>query len=133
MSAYECLVDGCKVPAVTRGMCGRHYTRVMRGADAAPAGAERAPSAAWMAEAVCREVDPEVFFPVGSTGPAAQQIAEAKFVCHQCPVRAECLSWALATGQDSGVWGGMSEDERRALKTGARTAAAQLETVGGAR
>ncbi len=44
------------------------------------------------------------------------QIAEAKAVCERCPVISECLTWALETGQDAGVWGGMSEDERRSLK-----------------
>ena len=44
------------------------------------------------------------------------QIEEAKKVCARCEVRAECLAWALEAGQDHGVWGGMSEDERRAIK-----------------
>ena len=47
---------------------------------------------------------------------SARQIAEAKLVCNRCPVTTECLTWALDSGQDAGVWGGMSEDERRALK-----------------
>src|SRR5271155_4221489 len=67
-------------------------------------------------KAGCCEEDPELFFPVGNSGPALAQIADAKLVCNRCPVTTECLSWALNTGQDSGVWGGMSEDERRALK-----------------
>ena len=66
--------------------------------------------------AICRDEDPELFFPVGTSGPALLQIAEAKTVCRRCPVVDECLTWALETGQDAGVWGGMSEDERRALK-----------------
>src|ERR1700742_3876854 len=70
----------------------------------------------WRHTAVCRDEDPELFFPVGNSGPALAQIADAKLVCNRCPVTTECLSWALNTGQDSGVWGGMSEDERRALK-----------------
>jgi WhiB family redox-sensing transcriptional regulator len=41
---------------------------------------------------------------------------QAKAVCHRCPVVQSCLDWALRSGQDSGVWGGLSEDERRALK-----------------
>ena len=65
---------------------------------------------------VGRDEDPELFFPVGTSGPAIAQIADAKLVCGRCPVTAECLSWALESGQDAGVWGGMSEDERRALK-----------------
>ena len=53
---------------------------------------------------------------MGNSGPAIAQIADAKLVCNRCPVTAECLSWALESGQDAGVWGGMSEDERRSLK-----------------
>lgn len=70
----------------------------------------------WRHLALCRDEDPELFFPIGTTGPAAAQVEEAKVVCRRCPVTAECLSWALETGQDAGVWGGLSEDERRALK-----------------
>ncbi|MEU6328323.1 WhiB family transcriptional regulator [Streptomyces sp. NPDC047049] len=70
----------------------------------------------WRHDAVCREVDPEIFFPVGNTGPALLQIEEAKAVCRRCPVMGQCLQWALESRQDSGVWGGMSEDERRAMR-----------------
>lgn len=70
----------------------------------------------WRHDAACREEDPELFFPVGTTGPALLQAAEAKTVCRRCPVTSNCLAWALATGQDAGVWGSMTEDERRALR-----------------
>jgi WhiB family redox-sensing transcriptional regulator len=70
----------------------------------------------WRDHAACRDEDPELFFPVGTSGPALLQIAEAKAVCGRCSVSSECLKWALALGQDAGVWGGLSEDERRALK-----------------
>lgn len=70
----------------------------------------------WRHRALCRDGDPELFFPIGNTGPALSQIEEAKAVCRRCPVTQDCLSWALETGQDAGVWGGLSEDERRALK-----------------
>lgn len=70
----------------------------------------------WRHRAACRTKDPELFFPVGSSGPSILQTAEAKAVCHDCPVQSECLEWALRTGQDAGVWGGMSECERRELK-----------------
>jgi WhiB family transcriptional regulator, redox-sensing transcriptional regulator len=70
----------------------------------------------WRHIAACRDEDPELFFPIGNTGPALLQIEEAKSVCRRCPVREECLQFALETGQDAGVWGGLSEDERRALK-----------------
>ncbi|HEX2362282.1 MAG TPA: WhiB family transcriptional regulator [Jiangellaceae bacterium] len=70
----------------------------------------------WRHIAACRDEDPELFFPIGNTGPALLQIEEAKSVCRRCPVREDCLQFALETGQDAGVWGGLSEDERRALK-----------------
>ncbi len=70
----------------------------------------------WRHRAACRDEDPELFFPVGNTGPALRQIAEAKAVCWRCPVVSVCLTWALDSGQDAGVWGGMSEDERHELK-----------------
>lgn len=70
----------------------------------------------WRHRAICRDEDPELFFPIGNTGPALRQIEDAKSVCRRCPVTEECLTWALTSGQDSGVWGGLSEDERRALK-----------------
>ncbi|MCX5278179.1 MULTISPECIES: WhiB family transcriptional regulator [Streptomyces] len=71
----------------------------------------------WRHQAACRETDPELFFPNGNTGPALLQIEEAKAVCrHGCPVKEQCLQWALDTNQNDGVWGGLSEGERRAMK-----------------
>lgn len=62
----------------------------------------------WRHLAACRDVDPEVFFPLGSA-------EQAKTVCRSCPVAAECLVWALEHGA-TGVWGGTTEDERRAMR-----------------
>ncbi|MGH3321751.1 MAG: WhiB family transcriptional regulator [Streptosporangiaceae bacterium] len=71
----------------------------------------------WREYAACRAEDPELFFPIGSTGPAAlEQTAQAKAVCARCPVRAACLAYALRTGQDFGIWGGLTSDGRRALR-----------------
>ena len=70
----------------------------------------------WRDKSACLTVDPELFFPVGNTGPALDQIEKAKQVCAQCPVIENCLQYAIESNQDSGVWGGLSEDERRALK-----------------
>jgi WhiB family redox-sensing transcriptional regulator len=70
----------------------------------------------WRHRALCREEDPELFFPIGTTGPAATQVEQAKVVCRRCSVVEDCLTWALETAQESGVWGGTSEDERRALR-----------------
>ncbi|WP_025273766.1 WhiB family transcriptional regulator [Haloglycomyces albus] len=82
----------------------------------------------WRHEAVCRDEDPELFFPIGDTGPALVQVEKAKAVCNRCPVREQCLQWALASGQDAGVWGGLSEVERRELKrrSSLQTLAAQV-------
>lgn len=70
----------------------------------------------WREHAACRAEDPDLFFPVGSTGPALLQTQQAKAVCRRCPVRERCLEWALDSGQPIGVWGGTDENERRALK-----------------
>ncbi len=70
----------------------------------------------WRHRGACKFEDSELFFPVGGGGPGEAQLADAKAVCRRCPVREQCLAWALTTGQDFGVWGAMSEDERRALK-----------------
>lgn len=70
----------------------------------------------WRDKAACREEDPELFFPIGTTGHAVLQIDEAKAVCQRCEVTETCLRWALDTGQDAGVWGGLAEDERRTLR-----------------
>lgn len=71
---------------------------------------------AWQHAGACVGVDPELFFPIGNTGPAVLQAAEAKEVCRRCPVVETCLRWALSTNQEAGVWGGLDEDERRSLK-----------------
>jgi WhiB family redox-sensing transcriptional regulator len=70
----------------------------------------------WRDHASCRDTDPDLFFPVGTTGPAIEQIEQAKAVCRQCEVQTLCLEYALATNQDSGIWGGTSEEERRVLR-----------------
>ncbi|WP_432093991.1 WhiB family transcriptional regulator [Streptomyces sp. bgisy100] len=70
----------------------------------------------WRQSAACIDEDPELFFPIGTSGPAALQAEEAKAVCARCPVTDQCLEWALENNQDSGVWGGLEENERRALR-----------------
>lgn len=66
---------------------------------------------AWQGQALCAQTDPEAFFPEkgGST-------REAKKVCLSCEVRVECLEYALAQDERFGIWGGLSERERRRLK-----------------
>jgi len=68
----------------------------------------------WQADALCAQTDPEAFFPEkgGST-------RDAKRICSACEVKAECLEYALANDERFGIWGGLSERERRRLRRGA--------------
>ncbi|HUR02968.1 MAG TPA: WhiB family transcriptional regulator, partial [Nonomuraea sp.] len=65
---------------------------------------------------VCKDEGPDLFFPIGNTGPALLQIEEAKASCRRCPVMETCLQWALESGQEYGVWGGTDENERRRMR-----------------
>jgi WhiB family transcriptional regulator, redox-sensing transcriptional regulator len=69
----------------------------------------------WRRDAACRDADPELFFPDGDNRSARGQAKAAKLICRGCPVSATCLSWALASGQEAGIWGGLTEDERLRL------------------
>jgi WhiB family transcriptional regulator, redox-sensing transcriptional regulator len=66
----------------------------------------------WRSAAACLSADPELFFPVSDSGPSLAQAAEAKAICAGCPVRRQCLSFALRTRQVHGIWGGLTERER---------------------
>ena len=77
----------------------------------------------WIAGAACIGEDSELFFPVGSTPPALEQVDRAKAICAACGVRPECLEWSLVTCQDAGVWGGLDEEKRRQIRRGRRRAA----------
>ena len=71
----------------------------------------------WRNKAACLRVDPELFFPLGEKSQSdIDQIEKAKSFCVKCLVKERCLEYALEMSQDSGVWGGLSESERRALK-----------------
>jgi len=70
----------------------------------------------WRTGAACCDTNPDLFFPVGTTGLAIEQIDEAKLVCMGCPAQVPCLEFALRTNQDTGIWGGTSEEERRHLR-----------------
>jgi WhiB family redox-sensing transcriptional regulator len=76
---------------------------------------EGSTDASWRLDALCAETDPEAFFPEkgGST-------REAKRVCSGCAVRAECLEYALANDERFGIWGGLSERERRRVRLARR-------------
>lgn len=73
----------------------------------------------WTREAACAGVDPDLFFP--ERGASTR---EAKSVCRGCEVRIDCLEYALAHGEKFGIWGGMSERERRRVRRGRNQSAA---------
>ena len=82
---------------------------LLREPYAEPSGEPEEPG--WQEQALCAQTDPEAFFPEkgGST-------REAKRICSGCEVRAECLEYALANDERFGIWGGLSERERRRLR-----------------
>jgi WhiB family transcriptional regulator, redox-sensing transcriptional regulator len=76
----------------------------------------------WLDRAVCRGIDPDLFFPQ-----RGEPTDPAKAVCAGCPVAAECLEYALVNGERFGVWGGLSERERRAIRYARNRAARAAE------
>jgi WhiB family transcriptional regulator, redox-sensing transcriptional regulator len=80
----------------------------------------------WQNDAACLSEDPDLFFPIGTTGDAVPQIMTAKSICATCPVLSTCLEYALETRQDYGVWGGLTEDERRSLRRSRQRRARRL-------
>lgn len=70
----------------------------------------------WRHRSACREVNPELFFPIGTAQPAQLQIERARVVCLRCDVVQTCLKWAMESEQNAGVLGGLSEAERQALR-----------------
>ncbi len=88
---------------------------VMLFRDACGIGAEENAEAAWQDRALCAQTDPEAFFPIGGGS-----VRDAKRVCRSCEVRPQCLRYALEHDERFGVWGGLSERERRRLKGRAR-------------
>jgi WhiB family redox-sensing transcriptional regulator len=71
--------------------------------------------AGWWSRAACSTADPDLFFPISSSGPGLRQVARAKAICARCEIQQACLSYALDAGPVQGVWGGMTEGERRLL------------------
>jgi WhiB family redox-sensing transcriptional regulator len=124
-SQYLKVLGGARVKPQCRGLVASPSCGVLRQGPRAPV--RSVTPMDWRHRAACLDEDPELFFPIGNTGPALLQIEEAKQVCRRCEVRDACLQWALEAGQDHGVWGGLSEDERRALKR--RAARARIRTA----
>ena len=82
---------------------------------------------AWQRRGACRQVDPSLFFGPEGEGRAQRRFREAaaKAVCARCPVRAACRSFALATGEPYGIWGGTTESERLRRAAGRRRRTAE--------
>lgn len=78
----------------------------------------RLTDADWQSDAACRGSDPDAFFPA-----ADEDAAHAKAICAGCSVRIECLTFAIASDQRHGVWGGLSEKDRAALRARGRWSA----------
>ena len=87
--------------------------------------------AEWWSLAACQHADPDLFFPVSGMGPGRAQLVGAKAVCDRCPVRSDCLRYALAAGPVQGIWGGTSEDERRLLRQREAKARVRARPCGG--
>ena len=71
----------------------------------------------WHENVACRDADPDLFFPIGTTGAALRQVEEAKRICRVCPVQVQCLDWALENGVTDGLWGGATPEERRVIRS----------------
>ncbi len=78
----------------------------------------------WRSAAACLLADPDLFFPISSTGPAEREIARAKTICAGCRVRQECLEFALSHDQAYGIWGGTTPEDRQRDRRRKRRAAA---------
>jgi WhiB family transcriptional regulator, redox-sensing transcriptional regulator len=74
----------------------------------------------WREDVACHGADPDLFFPIGTTGAASRQAEMAKRICRACPVQIQCLAWALQNGVTDGVWGGTTPDERRMIRNMSR-------------
>jgi WhiB family redox-sensing transcriptional regulator len=70
----------------------------------------------WWRLAACRDAEPELFFPISARPVLHSAIKHAKLICARCPVQSECLDYALANRQEQGIWGGLTDEERRLLR-----------------
>ncbi|MBV9384132.1 MAG: WhiB family transcriptional regulator [Streptosporangiaceae bacterium] len=67
----------------------------------------------WREAGACLSADPDLFYPISTTGLALAQIAKARTICSRCEVRRQCLEFAMETGDMHGIWGGTTPEERR--------------------
>lgn len=70
----------------------------------------------WWNAAACRNAEPDLFFPISATPASRAVVQRAKRVCASCPVAAQCLNYALHHRQEQGIWGGLTDEERRLLR-----------------
>jgi WhiB family redox-sensing transcriptional regulator len=66
----------------------------------------------WRADGACRTADPDLFFPVVAGTAGSKQVAKARQICAGCPVKEQCLDFALRTHEAAGIWGGTTPEER---------------------
>ena len=78
----------------------------------------------------CQVHDPDLWFPVGTSGPALLQAESAKMHCYTCPIQVECLDAALERGETAGIWGGHTEEERRNMRRSSGRIAERVNTGG---
>ena len=69
-------------------------------------------AANWRAASACLDTDPDMFFPVAAGTAASKQIARAQRICQGCPVRPQCLDFAMQSGEKDGIWGGTTPEQR---------------------
>jgi WhiB family transcriptional regulator, redox-sensing transcriptional regulator len=72
-------------------------------------------TSSWWELAACRSADPELFFPISSTGAEQANVVRAKALCGRCDIRQRCLDYAIDSHQAHGIWGGTSEEERQVI------------------
>lgn len=87
----------------------------------------------WRSAGACLSADPDLFFPISTTGLADKQIVRAKMICAGCTVSRQCLEFALAHDQTHGIWGGTTPEERRRVRRRNRRAAAAAARQAAAR
>jgi WhiB family redox-sensing transcriptional regulator len=83
----------------------------------------------WQSQGACLHADPDVFFPISFGGASATQIRTARAICSGCPVRSECIDFALEHREIQGIWGGTTDDERKKLRRARARSAAGAATA----
>jgi WhiB family transcriptional regulator, redox-sensing transcriptional regulator len=84
----------------------------------------------WRRQGACAGAEPDLFFPISATAAAAPQVARAKAICADCPVRSACLGFAMAHRDLSGIWGGTTDEERRKTRRSRTRSASRVARAG---